>query len=79
MVNVEPDRLLIGEALAQLSAADRAVLRRAYYEGCTTAHVAHDLHIPDDIVKSRLQYAVRALQHALEEMGVASRSASPPA
>ena len=79
MVNVEPDRLLIGEALAQLSAADRAVLRRSYYEGCTTAHIAEDLHIADDTVKSRLQYAVRALQRTLQEMGVASRWASPPA
>jgi RNA polymerase sigma-70 factor, ECF subfamily len=79
MVNVEPDRLLIGEALAQLSAADRAVLRRSYYEGCTTGQIAHDLHIPEDTVKSRLQYAVRALQHALQKMGVANRSASPPA
>ena len=78
-MTVEPDRLLIGEALAQLSAADRAVLRRSYYEGCTTGQIAHDLPIPEDTVKSRLQYAVRALQHALQKMGVANRSASPPA
>ena len=69
MVSVEPDRLLVGEALAQLSAADRGVLRRSYYQGWTTAQIALDLHIPEGTVKIKLHYAVRALQRRLQEMG----------
>ena len=51
MVSVEPDRLLVCEALAELSAVDRGVLRRSYYQGWTTAQIAHDLHIPEGTVK----------------------------
>jgi DNA-directed RNA polymerase specialized sigma24 family protein len=36
----------VGSALAQLAAAARGVLRRSYYQGWTTAQIAHDLHIP---------------------------------
>ena len=64
------DRLRIGEALAQLSAVDRDVLRRSYYQGWTTAQIAHDLHIPEGTVKMKLHYALRALQRRLQEMGV---------
>ena len=70
MVTVEPDRLLIGEALAQLSAADRDVLLRSCYEGQTTAQIADDLHIADDTVKSTLHHTVQALRRTLQEMGV---------
>ena len=77
-VSVEPDRLRIGEALAQLSAADRDVLRRSYYEGRTTAQIAHDLHIPDGTVKTTLHHAVRALQHTLQEMEVPNRWTNRP-
>jgi DNA-directed RNA polymerase specialized sigma24 family protein len=53
-VSAARDRLRIGEALAELSAVDRDVLRRSYYQGWTTAQIAHDLHIPEGTVKMKL-------------------------
>lgn len=64
------DRLLLSDALTLLSAEHRAVIRRAYYQGLTTAQIAADLQIAEGTVKSRLHYAVRALRLALQEMGV---------
>ena len=72
------DRLRIGEALAQLSAADRDVLRRSCYECRTTAQIAEDLHIADDTVKSTLHHTVRALQRTLQEIELPNRSTNPP-
>lgn len=69
-VNAALDRLLLGDALAQLSAEHRAVIRRSYYLGRTTSQIADDLQIAEGTVKSRLHYAVRALRLALQEMGV---------
>ncbi|MBB3753419.1 RNA polymerase sigma-70 factor (ECF subfamily) [Mycolicibacterium sp. BK634] len=69
-VNTALDRLLIGDALAQLSPDHRAVVRRSYYLGWTTAQIAADLQIAEGTVKSRLHYAVRALRLTLQEMGV---------
>jgi RNA polymerase sigma-70 factor, ECF subfamily len=69
-VNAALDRLLIGDALAQLSAEHRAVVRRSYYQGWTTAQIAEDLQIAEGTVKSRLHYALRALRLILQEMGV---------
>lgn len=69
-VNSALDRMLIGEALAQLSADHRAVIRRSFYQGWTTAQIAADLDIAEGTVKSRLHYAVRALRLTLQEMGV---------
>jgi RNA polymerase sigma-70 factor (ECF subfamily) len=64
------DRLLIAEALAQLSAAHRAVIGRSYYLGWSTAQISQDLDIPEGTVKSRMYSAVRALRVALPEMGI---------
>ena len=64
------DRQLLGTALSQLSEEHRAVLRRSYYQGWTTAQIAADLQIAEGTVKSRLHYAVRALRLILQEMGV---------
>ncbi len=50
------------DALAQLSEEHRAVIRRSYYQGWTTAQIAADLQIAEGTVKSRLHYAVRALR-----------------
>jgi len=36
------DRLLLGTALSQLSEEHRAVVRRSYYQGWTTAQIAND-------------------------------------
>jgi RNA polymerase sigma-70 factor (ECF subfamily) len=70
-VNAAVDRLLLGDALAQLPADHRAVVRCAYRQGCTTAQIAADLHIAEGTVKSRLHDALRELGLQLREMGVA--------
>jgi RNA polymerase sigma-70 factor (ECF subfamily) len=70
-VNAAVDRLLIRDALAQLPADHRAVVRRACYQAYTTAQIAADLNIADGTVKSRLHDAVGALSLQLREMGVA--------
>ena len=64
------DRMLITEALSQLSADHRAVIERAYYRGLGVAQIATELQIAEGTVKSRLHYAVRALRLNLQEMGV---------
>ena len=69
-VNAALDRLLIGDAMAQLSAEHRAVIRRSYYLRWSTSQIAEDLGIAEGTVKSRLHYAVRALRLTLQEMGV---------
>jgi len=48
-VNAAVDRLLIADALAQLSAAHRAVIRRSFYLGWTTVQIAQDLRIPEGL------------------------------
>jgi RNA polymerase sigma-70 factor, ECF subfamily len=69
-VNSALDRLLIADAMVQLSPEHRAVIRRSYYLGWSTAQIADDLDIAEGTVKSRLHYAVRALRLTLQEMGV---------
>lgn len=64
------DRLLIGDAMVQLSPDHRAVIKRSYYLGWSTAQIAADLDIAEGTVKSRLHYAIRALRLTLQEMGV---------
>jgi RNA polymerase sigma-70 factor, ECF subfamily len=70
-VNAAVDRLLLGDALAQLPADHRAVVRRAYYQRFTTAQIAADLHIAEGTVKSRLHDALRALRLQLRQLRVA--------
>jgi RNA polymerase sigma-70 factor, ECF subfamily len=65
------NRMLVGDAMAQLSAEHRAVIRRSYYGGWTTEQIAADLEIPEASVKLRLHDALRALRQILQEMGVA--------
>ncbi|SPM32811.1 DNA-directed RNA polymerase specialized sigma subunit, sigma24 family, partial [Mycobacterium rhizamassiliense] len=69
-VNAALDRLLIADAMTQLSTEHRAVIERSYYRGWTTAQTAADLGIAEGTVKSRLHYAVRALRLTLQELGV---------
>jgi RNA polymerase sigma-70 factor (ECF subfamily) len=69
-VNAALDRLLIGDALARLTPQHRAVVKRSYFWGWTTAQIANDLRIAEGTVKSRLHYALRALRLALCEIGV---------
>jgi RNA polymerase sigma-70 factor, ECF subfamily len=70
-VNAAVDRLLLGDALAQLPADHRVMVRRAYYEHCTAAQIAADLHIAEGVVKSRLHDALRALSLQLRHIKVA--------
>jgi RNA polymerase sigma-70 factor (ECF subfamily) len=65
------DRTLVADAFAQLSAEHRAVVRRAYYYGWSTAQIGADLGITEGTVKLRLHYALRTLWQTLQEMGVA--------
>jgi RNA polymerase sigma-70 factor, ECF subfamily len=44
-VNAALDRMLIGDAMAELSAEHRAVIRRSYYLGWSTSQIAKDLGI----------------------------------
>jgi RNA polymerase sigma-70 factor (ECF subfamily) len=64
------DRLLIGDAMAQLSEENRAVIRRSYYLGWSVSKIAEDLGIAEGSVKSRLHNAVHVLRLSLQEMGV---------
>jgi RNA polymerase sigma-70 factor (ECF subfamily) len=64
------DRLLIADAMAQMTPEHRAVVERSYYRGWSVAQIAADLDIAEGTVKSRLHYAVRALRLTLQEMGV---------
>ena len=65
-VNAARVRLVITDALAQLSAEHREVISRSYYLGWTTAQIADNLHITEWFVKSRLHVALRALRLTLE-------------
>ena len=64
------DRTLVADAIARLSAEHRAVVRRAYYYGWSTAQISADLRIAEGTVTSRLHYALRTLRRTLQEMGV---------
>jgi RNA polymerase sigma-70 factor, ECF subfamily len=65
-VNAATARLRIAEALAQLSAEHRAVMRRSYYLGWTTPQIADGLRIAESAVMSRLHFAMRALRLSLQ-------------
>ena len=67
----DTNRTLVADAFARLSAEHRAVIRRAYHYGWTTAQIGADLGIAEGTVKSRLHHALRTLQQTLQEMGVA--------
>ncbi len=69
-INAAVDRLLLGDALAQLDAADREVLLAAYYGGQTTAQTAAHLHMAEEAVKSTLHDVLRSLAPQLREMGI---------
>jgi RNA polymerase sigma-70 factor, ECF subfamily len=69
-LNSALDLTLVADAFARLSAEHRAVVRRAFYYGWSTAQISADLRIADGIVKSRLHDALRTLRRTLQEMGV---------
>jgi RNA polymerase sigma-70 factor, ECF subfamily len=67
----ETNRTRVADAFARMSVEHRAVVRRAYYHGWTTAQIGADLGIAEGTVKSHLHHALRALQQTLQETGVA--------
>ena len=69
-LNSALDPTLVADAFARLSAEHRAVVRRAYYYGWSTAQISADLRIAEGTVTSRLHYALRTLRRTLQEMGV---------
>jgi RNA polymerase sigma-70 factor (ECF subfamily) len=74
--NSPPDRLLVGHALAQLSAEHRAVICRSYCRGWTTAQIAADLGIAEGMAKARLHYALHALRQALPKQATGTWSSN---
>lgn len=67
------DSWLVADALSTLSHEHRTVVVHAYYGRRTVADIAAELGLPPGTVKSRLHYALRALQLALREKGVTSQ------
>jgi RNA polymerase sigma-70 factor (ECF subfamily) len=61
------NKMMVRDALAQLSDHHRAVLWRSYYLGWPLAQIAEDLQIAEGTVKSRLHYALQALRLTLRE------------
>ncbi|QTE29465.1 sigma-70 family RNA polymerase sigma factor [Pengzhenrongella sicca] len=66
------DAWLVGEALATLTDAHRAVVVETFFRGCSVAEAAARLGVPPGTIKSRAYYALRALRVALAERGVES-------
>lgn len=56
------DRLIVQDALSQLSKLHRDALFRVYVRGNSVAEVAAELRVPEGTVKSRCHYALRALR-----------------
>lgn len=75
-------KVIVGEALRELSPAHREVLNETVLRGRTVNEAAEVLGIAVDTVRSRVYYAVRALRLALAERGDSSaptRSTHPAA
>ncbi|TDV38606.1 RNA polymerase sigma-70 factor (ECF subfamily) [Actinophytocola oryzae] len=62
------DSVVVLDALAQLSADHRAVLRTLYYERQTVREAAVTLGIPEGTVKSRSYHALRALRDVMPSL-----------
>lgn len=63
-------RILIKTALAELSPAHREAIVDVYFRGRTVVQLAKTRGIPLGTAKSRVYYALRALRHALRDLGV---------
>ena len=70
-VNAAVDRLLLADALAQLPADHRAVVRCAYYQGRTTAQIAADLHIAEEAGEVEAARRAAGVMAAVARNGVA--------
>ena len=67
-VTVEERSHLVREALQQLSAAEKALLETAYYEGLSQSEIAEREGIPLGTVKSRSRRALQKLHAALKHI-----------
>jgi RNA polymerase sigma factor (sigma-70 family) len=58
---------VLGEAIAQVSAEQRAVIELTYYQGCAYREIADIMGCPVDTVKTRMFHARRRLRQLLAE------------
>jgi DNA-directed RNA polymerase specialized sigma24 family protein len=63
-------RSSVANALARLTAEDRAVIYRSYYLRWPVAQIAADLEISEARVTAQLHHGLRALRWAFYETGV---------
>lgn len=68
----------VAQALASLRPDHRDVLVQTYYRGHSVAGAAAILGIPEETVKSRTFYALKALRLALQERGHAESVRTQP-
>jgi RNA polymerase sigma-70 factor (ECF subfamily) len=59
------DHVRVSAALSQLQPLHRDVIRKAYYLGWTTDHIAADLNMAEPVIKSQLHCAVHNVQRLL--------------
>jgi RNA polymerase sigma factor for flagellar operon FliA len=64
----------VAEAMASLSAQDRAILRFRYVEGLSIADISRVLHIPQRPLYRRIESLLRTLREALESAGLDAAS-----
>jgi len=63
-------KIALNKALAELSAQDREIIGKFYFEQLTYAEIADELGIPMGTVMSRLYYARKRLKdYMLKEPG----------
>lgn len=60
----------VRQAVAQLTADDRAVLVRVYYRGLSIVDAAAELGVPAGTVRTRTYHALHALRCALDDLGL---------
>jgi RNA polymerase sigma-70 factor (ECF subfamily) len=60
-------RAVLGAAMAQVSAEQRAVIELTYYQGCAYREIAEIMGCPVDTVKTRMFHARRRLRQLLAE------------
>jgi RNA polymerase sigma-70 factor (ECF subfamily) len=71
------ERLRVRDALAQLSADDRELMRLSYFEGLTPTEIAQQLGVPADRVRQRKLRALLRLRAAFDG-AIPSRHAGRP-